>query len=83
MTRTDILSILSDGDKNTRYIIIRRANNSVNGIDLYPIVAKKKDICVGWHIQGITLSDKKGNLRTIEFDRIENIVKYDDCIFGR
>ena len=82
MTRTDILSILSDGDKTTKYIIIRRADNSVNGIDLYPVVAKKKDICIGWHIQGITLSDKE-KLRTIEFDHIENIVKYDDCIFGR
>lgn len=82
MTRTDILSILSDGDKNTKYIIIYRADNSVNGIDLYPVVAKKKDVCIGWHIQGITLSDKK-NFRTLEFDHIENIVKYDDCIFGR
>lgn len=82
MTRTDILSILSDGDKNTKYIIIRRAYHSVNGINMHPVVAKKKDICIGCVIQGITLSDKK-NFRTIEFDHIENIVKYDDCIFGR
>ena len=83
MTRTDIISILSDGDKNTKYIIIHRAYNSVNGIDLYPVVAKKKDILVGWHIQAITFSDKNVAFRSIEFDRIENIVKYDDCIFGR
>jgi hypothetical protein len=83
MTRTDIISILSDGDKNTKYIIIRKAYHSVNGIDLYPVVAKKKDIRVGWHLQVLTLSDKNGTFRQIEFDRIENIVKYDDCIFGR
>lgn len=83
MTRTDILSILSDGDKNTKYIIIRRAYHSVNGITMHPVVAKKKDICVGYHIQAITLSDKNGTFRQIEYDHIENIVKYDDCIFGR
>lgn len=82
MTRTDILSILSDGDKNTRYIIIRRAYNSVNGIDLYPIVAKKKDIHVGHYIAQVNLSNRK-DLKMIDFYHIENIVKYDDCIFGR
>lgn len=82
MTRTDILSILSDGDKNTRYIIIRRAYHSVNGIDLYPIVAKKKDIHVGHYIAQVNLSNRK-DLKMIDFSRIENIVKYDDCIFGR
>jgi len=82
MTRTDILSILSDGDKNTKYIIIRRAYHSVNGIDLYPIVAKKKDIHVGHYIAQVNLSNRK-DLKMIDFSRIENIVKYDDCIFGR
>ena len=82
MTRTDILSFLSDGDKNTRYIIIRRAYNSVNGIDLYPVVVKKKDIHLGIYLQQITLSNRK-TLVTLHLNRIENIVKYDDCIFGR
>lgn len=82
MTITDIESILSDGAKDTKYIIIHREYNSVNGIDLHPIVAKKKDIHVGFCIQQITLSNRK-ELKMIDFSRIENIVKYDDCIFGR
>lgn len=82
MTRTDIESILSDGTKDTKYIIIYRAYNSVNGIDKYPIVAKKKDIKVGCYIQQINLSNRK-DLRMINFSHIENICKYDDCIFGR
>lgn len=82
MTRPDIESILSDGTKDTKYIIIHRAYNSVNGIDLFPIVAKRKDINVGYYLAQITLSNRK-TLVTIQFSRIENIVKYDDCIFGR
>lgn len=82
MTRTDIESILSDGSKDAKYIIIHRAYNSVNGIDLFPIVAKRKDINVGYYLAQITLSNRK-TLVTIQFSRIENIVKYDDCIFGR
>ena len=82
MTRPDIESILSDGAKDTKYIIIHRAYNSVNDIDLYPIVAKKKDIHVGHYIAQVNLSNRK-DLKMIDFSRIENIVKYDDCIFGR
>lgn len=82
MTRTDIESILSEGSKDTKYIIIHRAYNSVNGIDLFPVVAKRKDINVGYYLAQITLSNRK-TLVTIQFSRVENIVKYDDCIFGR
>lgn len=82
MTRTDIESILSDGTKDTKYIIIHRAYNSVNGIDLFPVIAKRKDIRIGHYIQALTLSDKN-NFRTINFNRIENIIQYDACIFGR
>ena len=82
MTRPDIESILSDGTKDTKYIIIHRAYNSVNGIDLYPVIAKRKDINVGYHLQQINLSNRK-DLKMIDFSRIENICKYDDCIFGR
>jgi hypothetical protein len=82
MTRPDIGSILSDGTKDTKYIIIHRAYNSVNGIDLFPVIAKRKEINIGYYLQQITLSNRK-TLVTIHFNRIENIVKYDDCIFGR
>lgn len=82
MTRPDIESILSDGAKDTKYIIIHRAYNSVNGIDLYPIVVKKKDIHVGYYIAQVNLSNRK-DLKMINFSHIENICKYDDCIFGR
>lgn len=82
MTRTDIESILSDGTKDTKYIIIHRAYNSVNGIDLFPVIAKRKEINIGYYLQQINLSNRK-DLKMIDFSRIENIVKYDDCIFGR
>ena len=82
MTRPDIESILNDGDKDTKYIIIHRAYNSVNGIDLFPVIAKRKEINICYYLQQITLSNRK-TLVTIHFNRIENIVKYDDCIFGR
>lgn len=82
MTRTDIESILSDGTKDTKYIIIYRSCSSINGIGLFPVVAKKKEIHVGYHIQQINLSNRKA-FDSIEFGRIENIVKYDSSIFGR
>lgn len=82
MTRPDIESILSDGTKDTKYIIIHRAYNSVNGIDLFPVIAKRKEINIGYYLQQITLSNRK-DLKMIDFYRIENICKYDDCIFGR
>ena len=81
MTRTDIESILSDGTKDTKYIIIYRAYNSVNGIDLYPVIAKKKDVKLGYYIPQITLNDNR-KLVTIQYDRVENVMKHDDCIFG-
>ena len=81
MTRPDIESILSDGTKDTKYIIIHRAYNSVNGIDLFPVIAKRKEINIGYYLHQITLSNRK-TLVIIHFNRIENIVKYDDCIFG-
>lgn len=82
MTRPDIEAILSDGTKDTKYIIIHRAYNSVNGIDMHPVIAKKKDINIGYFLQQITLSNRK-TLVILHFNKIENIVKYDDCIFGR
>ena len=81
MTRPDIESILIDGMKDTKYIIIYRAYNSVNGIALFPVVAKKKDIHLGCCIPQITLNNNR-KLVTIPFIRVENVMKYDDCIFG-
>ena len=82
MTRTDIEAIFEGDDKKDRkYVIIYRAFNSINGNDIFPIIAKRKEINVGFYIGAITLSNKRV-MEQIQFSRIISITRCDDCTFG-
>ena len=83
MIRPDIEAIFEcDDNKDTKYVIIYRALNSINGNDIFPIIAKRKEINVGFYLQQITLSNKH-LMEQIQFSRIISITRCNGCTFGK
>lgn len=83
MIRSDIEAILdSDKTRNTKYVIVYKTYNSINGNDTYPIVCKRSEIHLGVHLNCIFLGNKGSGIQ-IQTSRICCIKKLDDVTFSK